>query len=138
MQHAPKVGIGLLIFKDDKILLGERIGSHGAHSFCGTDGHLDHLESFIDCAVRETREEAGIEIENVRFLCLTNVRDYAPKHYVDIGLVADWKSGTPAVLEPEKRKNWDWYEIDELPEPLFGMVPNYIEAHKTGRVFFDA
>src|SRR4051812_31673361 len=93
----PKVGIGVLIFKEGKILLGKRKNSNGLGEgeYAGTGGHLEQLETFEDCAKRETLEEAGIEIENVRFLCLVNVREYAPKHYVDIGLVADWKSGEP-------------------------------------------
>ncbi|OGZ68766.1 MAG: hypothetical protein A3D44_02100 [Candidatus Staskawiczbacteria bacterium RIFCSPHIGHO2_02_FULL_42_22] len=141
MEHQkelrPKVGIGVIVVKDGKILLGKRKNSHGDGEYAGTGGHVEYMESFEECAKRETLEEAGIEIENIRFLCLVNVKDYAPKHYVDIGLVADWKSGQPTVLEPDKLEGWDWYDVDNLPSPLFGMIPNYIEAYKTGRHFWD-
>ena len=59
-----------------------------------------------------------------------------PKHYVDIGVIADWKSGEPHVLEPEKCEGWDWYSLDNLPMPLFAVEPQYIEAIKTGRHYF--
>lgn len=133
----PKVGIGVLIFKDGKLLMGKRSGAHGAGEYCGPGGHLEHMESFEECAKRETQEETGLEIENIRFLCVINVMAYAPKHYVNIGMIADWKSGEPQVLEPEKCEGWDWYDIDNLPEPLFSTIPNYVEAIKSGRNYFS-
>jgi hypothetical protein len=75
---------------------------------------------------------------NIRFLAVTNLKDYASKHYVDIGLIADWKSGEPKVMEPEKCEGWDWYPLDRLPEPLFATVHNYITALETKNQYFDA
>jgi 8-oxo-dGTP diphosphatase len=134
----PKVGIGVMIFKDGKVLLGTRKGSHGKgeHAFPG--GHMEYMESFEETAKREVLEEAGIEIENVRFLCLQNLKTYAPKHYVDIGLIADWKSGEPQTTEPDKIGDWDWYAVDNFPQPLFSTIPVYLEALKNGRNFWDA
>ncbi len=137
IPQRPKVGIGLLVFKEGKVLLGKRKGAHAAGVYGGPGGHLEHLESFAQCAKREAQEEAGIEITNIRFLCVTNFTTYAPKHYVDIGLIADWGSGDPQVLEPDKCGSWDWYDRDNLPEPLFDVVKNYIQALKTGKIFFD-
>lgn len=96
------------------------------------------METFAGCAKREAREEAGIEIDNVRFLCLTNFTEYAPKHYVGIGLIADWVSGEPKVLESDKCENWNWYDVENLPEPLFGVVRNYFIAIKTAENYFDS
>ena len=139
IEARPQVGLGLLVIKDDKMLLGKRIGSHGAGEYGGPGGHLENGESFEDCILRELAEEAGtgFKVKNLGFLCLTNLTKYAPKHYVDIGMVAEWESGEPVVMEPHKLESWDWYETDALPDPLFGIVPNYIEAHKTGRVYFN-
>ena len=132
-----KVGIGVMIFKDGKILLGKRKGSHGSGEYAFTGGHLEYMESFEDCAKRETLEEAGIKIKNVRFGCVANVTSYSPKHYVLVGLVADWESGEPRVLEPEKRESWDWYDLDNLPSPLFDFCLFELEAYKTGNRYFD-
>ncbi len=137
-DNHPKVGIGVMIWKDGKVLLGKRKGSHGAGEYAWPGGHLEYMESFEDCVKREAREEAGIEITNVRFLRLLNFKSYAPKHYVDIGLMADWKSGEPKVMEPEKCDGWGWYDIDHLPRPLFASVETYIEAYKTGKNYWDA
>lgn len=137
-NQRPAVGVGVLIFKDGRILLGRRKNAHGEGEYAGLGGHLEYMESIEECARREMKEEAGIEADNVRFLCITNLRTYAPKHYIDVGFAADWKEGEPEVREPEKTESWGWYELDNPPSLLFGAVKNYIEAHKTGRRYFDA
>jgi 8-oxo-dGTP diphosphatase len=134
----PKVGIGALIFNDRKILLMKRRGGMASGSWGSGGGHMEYGESFTNSLQREIREEAGIEIGNIKFLCLVNLKEYRPEHYVDIGFVADWKSGEPKILETDKFENWGWYKLDDLPEPLFGPVKIYLEAYKTGKNFFDA
>jgi len=89
MHERPKVGVGLLLIKDRKILLGKRKGAHGAGEYAGFGGHLEGLETFEDGLLRELAEEGGpdIKVKNLRFLSVTNLRKYAPKHYVDIGMI---------------------------------------------------
>jgi len=133
-----KVGIGVMVIKDNKVLLGKRKGAHGEGEYAWPGGHLEYMESIIECAKREVREETGMEIKNVHFLRLLNLKQYAPKHYVDIGMIADWKSGEPRVLEPDRAEFWAWYDLDKLPEPLFNTTASNIEAYRTGRNFFDS
>lgn len=133
----PKVGVGVLILKEGRVLLSKRKGAHGAGEYAFPGGHLEHLESFADCARRETAEECGVEIDNIRFQFVANVTAYAPKHYVHIGVIADWKSGEAKVLEPEKSESWAWYDLKDLPTPIFKMCTLAFDALKTGRVSFD-
>ncbi len=99
---------------------------------------MEYMESFEECAKREVMEEAGIEIGDIKFLRLLNLKTYAPKHYVDIGLMAQWRSGEPKIMEPEKCEGWGWYDMNDLPKPLFGTIESYIESYKTGRDYLDA
>ncbi len=119
-------------------MLAKRISSHGVGEYSLPGGHLELDESFEDCALRELAEEAGneIKVSQPKFLCLTNLRRYAPRHYVDIGMSAEWISGQPKLMEPDKKEQWDWYDLDNLPSPLFGCEDNYIEAYKTGKTYF--
>jgi 8-oxo-dGTP diphosphatase len=133
----PKVGIGVMVLKYGKVLLGVRRGSHGAGQFAFPGGHLNYMESFEDCARRETWEECGIEIENVRFQFVANVQQYPPKHYAHIGLIADWKSGEPTVFEPQKCEGWEWYGLDALPTGLFAATRLAIAAYQTGTNYYD-
>lgn len=138
-EQKPKVGVGVMILKGGKVLLTKRKGSHGAGEYGFPGGHLELMESFEDCAIRETREECGIEIKNIAFLYLTNVTKYAPKHYVHIGLVADWASGEPKTLEPDKAEEWRWYDLNELPVgPTFEFCKLAFDAYKTGKHYYSS
>ena len=137
MEARPHVGVGVMILKDGKVLIGKRKSELAKGEWCWPGGHLEHMESIVECARRETREETGMEVENIRFLRLVNLKEYAPKHYIDIGMVADWKSGEPQVLEPDKMEGWEWRSLDNLPQPLFAAEPYYLKALETGQVFFD-
>ena len=133
----PVVGVGAMIFKDGKVLLAKRKGAHGAGEYAFPGGHLEHMESFEECARRETKEECGIDIENVRFQFVANIKQYEPKHYLHIGVVADWKSGEPKVLEPKKAEHWDWYALTELPSPMFSMCMLAFDQANIGSICWD-
>ena len=66
IEQKPKAGVGIMVLKDGKVLLGKRKGSHGEGEYAFPGGHLEYMESFEDCAKREVREECGVEIENLR------------------------------------------------------------------------
>lgn len=137
-QPITKVGIGVLILNEEwKVLLGKRKGSHGEGEYAFPGGHLEYMESFEDCVKREVKEECGIEIKDIKFQFIANVTEYAPKHYVHIGLVAKLKSGTPEVREPEKCESWDWYTLDHLPAPLFFMCDLAFTSLKKEIQYFD-
>lgn len=127
-----------MILKENKILLGKRKGSHGEGEYAFPGGHLEYMGSFANCAIRETHEERGIEIENIRFLYLANLVRYAPKHYAHIGLVADYKSGEPKVLEPDFCDSWGWYDLDNLPQPMFEACRLSVESYKNGKNYYDS
>ncbi len=136
-NERPKVGVGVMIFKDGKVLLGKRKGSHGAGEYAFPGGHLEYGELIFECAIREVQEECGIEIKNLRFNILAN--EFHPeKHVVHIGIICEWASGEPKLLEPEKSEEWHWYDLDSLPEPVFPMVKAGIEGYKTDKKFFDS
>ncbi len=138
INKIPKVGIGVMIIKDGKVPLARRKGAHGSREYAFPGGHLEFGESYEDCAKRETREETGMEITNVRFQFLANLKKYSGKHYVHIGLIADWKSGEPKNMEPQKAGEWKWYALDNLPKPLFESCRIAFESYKTSQNYFDA
>lgn len=133
----PKVGVGVMIIKDGSVLLGKRKGSHGEGEYSFPGGHLEYMERIEDCVRREVLEECGIEVDNLRFQFLANVRKYAPKHYVHIGVICYWKNGEARVLEPDKCEGWQWYDLGSLPEPLFEMCRLSFDSYITRKIYYD-
>lgn len=131
------VGVGLLVVKDGrKVLIGKRKSKHGQGEYGGIGGHLEYGETLEQAALRELAEECGMQVGELRPLCVCDLFTYSPRHYVDIGFVADWESGDPQVLEPDKIEGWEWRDMDDLPDNLFGTERQYIEAYKTGKNYF--
>jgi ADP-ribose pyrophosphatase YjhB (NUDIX family) len=54
----PLVGLGVLVVRDGKVLVGQRRGSLGAGEYALPGGHLEHGEGFEECAAREVRGAA--------------------------------------------------------------------------------
>lgn len=136
-ENYPKVGVGVMILKEGKVLIGKRKSSHGEGEYSFPGGHLEYMESFEDCARRETFEEAGIKIKNLTFLHVGNIFTYKPKHYINIVLTAEWESGEPEVKEPEKIENWQWYDMHNIPEPMFKQSALAFNSYKTGQNYYN-
>lgn len=131
MKQVVRVGVAAVIVRDGAILLGERIGSHGANTWATPGGHLEVGESIEQCAIRETQEETGLAIDFVRKLTFTNdVFEKEGKHYITLFVLANARDGEPQVMEVDKCKQWQWFELDSLPEPLFLPIQNLLKAHQ--------
>lgn len=133
------LGVGVLIMKDGRILLGKRdnnadkAGSlmNGQGTWTMPGGKLEFGESFEDGAIRETLEETGIRIKELEVLCVNNdISDKA--HFITIGLIAKEYEGEPKVMEPDKITEWNWFSFDTLPENLYfpssKIIRNYNES----------
>lgn len=116
----PGVGVGVIIWRDGKFLIGQRKGSHGAGTWSVPGGHLEFEETLEECARREALEETGLTIKNIKFLALTN--DIMPddnKHYITIWMKTDWAEGEAKITEPDKCTDQIWTDFKNLPTPLF-------------------
>jgi 8-oxo-dGTP diphosphatase len=121
------VGMGVIVFRDGRVLLGRRKSSHGTGTWHMPGGHLEFGESLEGCARREVLEETGLNIKNPRFAAVTNDMFEEGKHYITLFMLSEWESGEPMVMEPEKAESWEWFSWDNLPEPLFLPMQNLLK-----------
>jgi 8-oxo-dGTP diphosphatase len=136
-EQKTKISVGILVFKGESVLLGKTRNKMGETEYLFPVGHLEFMESFVECAKREIHEECGIDIEEVEFQFISNTDSYKPKHYVHIGLTAKWKKGTPKVLEKGGIQSWEWKSIDSLPENLTKGARVTLNALKEGILMYD-
>ncbi len=137
-------GVGIMILKDNKVLLGQRhvdpakaqsdMQGQGAWTMPG--GKLEFGETFEECAQREVKEETGlgVDINDLEVISLTN--DFiATAHYVTIGLLCTNSTGEPQVMEPDVITKWEWFSLDELPTPIFSLSQRVIDNYKAGKIY---
>jgi 8-oxo-dGTP diphosphatase len=124
----PKVGVGVIVFRNGKVLLGKRKNAHGNHTWNFPGGHLEFNEEIIDCARREVLEETGLEIISPIVGPVTNdIFLDDRKHYITVFVVCESKTGDPKILEPNKCDEWNWFEWKNLPQPLFLPIQNLLK-----------
>ncbi|KAJ8448207.1 hypothetical protein Cgig2_025131 [Carnegiea gigantea] len=129
----PKVAVVVFLLKGRKVLLGRRRSAVGRSTFALPGGNLEFGESFEECAAREVKEETGLEIQKTELLTVTNnlfLEQPKPLHYVTIfmrSVQAD-DDEVPQNMEPEKCDGWDWYEWEDLPQPLFWPLEKMVNS----------
>jgi 8-oxo-dGTP diphosphatase len=128
----PLVGVGVVFLREGKVFLARRQGSHGEATWGSAGGHLEMGESLEACARREALEELGVEVGELRFLCVSNIVAYG-KHYVDIEFLGDIGSQEPRITEPDAFSEWGWFPLDDLPQPLFEAMRYALDSVRTGR-----
>ena len=120
MSSYPRVGVGVIVTKGDRVLLLERKGAHGQGTWSTPGGHLEYGETPEQCAVRETKEETDVDIANVRAIGYTNdVFSSSGLHYITLWMASEYRSGEATVAAPYEASQVGWYSWDTLPCPLF-------------------
>jgi 8-oxo-dGTP diphosphatase len=116
----PRIGVGVIIIRDDFVLMGKRKNSHGDGTWSFPGGHLELNEEIGACAKREVKEETGLLINKMEYGPYTNdIFVNEKKHYVTLFVMAHSEKGKPVVKEPHACSEWRWVKWHQLPSPLF-------------------
>lgn len=120
MPNMPSVGVGIIIHRGAQVLLLRRINVHGDGSWSTPGGHLDFKESPEECAIREAKEETGLDLTTVAFAAVTNdVFEAENKHYISLWMESYCATSEPSLTAPYESDAIGWFSWDELPQPLF-------------------
>lgn len=131
------VGFGVMILKDNKVLLGKRHEDpekadsllNGAGTWTMPGGKLDFGERIEDGAKRELFEETGMVLINPKVICV-NQDMVEGAHFITLGVYAEDFSGDPEVKEPDEITQWDWFDLDNLPQPLYFPSEKILNSYK--------
>ena len=132
-ESFPVVGAGVMILRENRILLGRRLSSlgRGTYGWCG--GGMRRGEGIRETAQREMLEETGLLTEGLTLLSIAMV-DIDGEPVLDFEFLDNGVSGEPVLREPDKVEEWNWYSLDALPMSLFPPVSIGLSAFKSGTV----
>src|SRR2546421_10694305 len=124
-QKQANVGVSVLVMNGDRVLLEKRQHTHGSGTWGPPSGHIDFGETPEQTAMRETQEETGVSISDVKFRVITNdVFEAEQKHYITLWFDAKYVSGEAKALAPEEESEVGWFTWVSLPQPLFRPLHN--------------
>lgn len=130
-NSVPRVGVGVLVFDPpDRVLLTLRKHPPEAGCWSIVGGKVDFLENLEQCAIREAREEAGVDVQLIRLLCVTDhVLPEESQHWVAPAYLGRIIRGEVRNCEPDKTQEVKWFALAEVPENMTMTARNAIAAY---------
>ena len=119
MSQAELHGVGVLVVRDGKVLVGRRLSPHGRGTWSPPGGKAEPGETEEETARRELVEESGLVGAVPRVVAETLDVFPSGQTWRTRWVLMEWVSGEPEVLEPDELDSWGWYSWDRLPAPLF-------------------
>ena len=100
-------------------------------------GHIDGDEEVKAAAIREAREEAGIEIRPSDIQVVGVMHRMAKDERVSFFLAASKWSGDVVNAEPDKCDDLSWHSVHDLPANMVPYVRRALKNYLKGK-FFDS
>jgi 8-oxo-dGTP pyrophosphatase MutT (NUDIX family) len=114
----------VVLRRGDEVLLLLRANTGYMDGFWATPaGHVEQGESVLAAAIREVREEVGVEIDPADLVPVTAMHRTGGNglpidERVDFFFTTTRWAGEPRLMEPGKAAGLDWFSLDKLPDPL--------------------
>ncbi len=115
-----------------EILLSKRLNGFGEGTYAIPGGKLRLGEKIEECAQRELKEETALILNKSRPISF-QVTHFPGKPWVlSIGALAEDYSGEPLNIETYQHDAWQWFDLKQLPDPLFSPTRIVINQYLSG------
>lgn len=128
----------LLFVKDEKVLLLRRCNTGYEDGNYGlVAGHLNAHESLTQAAIREAKEESGVDIDPRDLEVKTTMHRRQDDERVDFFFEVKKWTGEPINTEPDKCDDLSWFPLDNLPQNTIPYIRQAIECYKEKIVYSE-
>ena len=132
VQHRnPAPTVSILVVDGDRVLLGKRGGSPGKGTWSLPSGYIDYEEDFLTTAIRETKEETGLDVEVCSIINVISSFVSPRFHFLGIYVVARVMGGE--LVTGDDLEDVEWFPVGgPLPEMGFQEDVDIIEIYAQG------
>jgi 8-oxo-dGTP diphosphatase len=128
--------VHVFLIREGKVLLLRRFNTgyqDGMYSVVA--GHLNGDEEIKAAAVREAREEVGVEISPADLQVVGVMHRKSDDERIDFFLAATTWSGEITNREPDKCVQLAWFDTDDLPPDVIPYVRRALLNYRRGEWF---
>ena len=132
VQHRnPAPTVSILVVDGDRVLLGKRGGSPGKGTWSFPSGYIDYEEDFLTTAIRETKEETGLDVEVCSIINVVSSFVSPRFHFLGIYVVARVVGGE--LVAGDDLEAVEWFPVvGPLPEMGFQEDVGIIKMYTKG------
>jgi 8-oxo-dGTP diphosphatase len=127
----PAPTVSVLVVDGDRVLLGRRGESPGLGTWSLPSGYVDYEEDFLTTAIRETKEETGLDIEVCSIINVVSSFVSPRFHFLGLYVVARVLGGELAAGDDLKAVEWHPV-VGPLPDMGFQEDVGIIEMYAKG------
>jgi len=127
----PAPTVSILVVDGDRVLLGKRGESPGKGAWSLPSGYIDYDEDLLTTAIRETKEETGLDVEACSIINIVSSFVSPRFHFLGIYVVARVMGGE--LVAGDDLEAVEWFPIaGPLPEMGFEEDVGIIEMYAKG------
>ncbi len=128
--------VHVFLLRDGQVLLLRRANTgYEDGNYSVIAGHLDGGEEVKAAAIREAREEAGIELDPDDVQVVGVMHRRSDDERIDFFVAASTWKGEVVNSEPHKCDELRWADLDNLPDNVIPYVRRGLENYRAGRWF---
>lgn len=128
----------MMFVRDGKILLLRRANTGYEDGNYGlVAGHVEDNESLTQAAIREAKEEAGVDIKPEDLKMTTTMHRRQEDIRVDFFFEVKKWEGEIQNTEPDRCDDLSWFSFDELPANIIPYIKQALECYRKGIIYSE-
>lgn len=134
MRRSPSLAVDIIIFIGNKLVLIKRENEPFKDCFAIPGGFVEYGETVENAAIRETKEETGLDVKNLSLFRVYSDPDRDPRgHTISIIFQGEGK-GIPKA--GDDARELCLFDIDKIPDNLAfdhnKIIQDFLEKYKVG------
>ena len=135
IRHQINATAFVILTRNDEVLLLRRTNTSYQNGNYGLpSGHLEKDELPSECALREAKEEVGVNVIDLKPATVVYNRT-GGNNYANFFFYSKKWIGEPENMETDKCDHMGWFNLNKLPENLTPEVKLALENYTLGRSY---